>query len=408
MALTIKEPKKDKIKKSRSLTKNEVTLLTAFFVFGSLYVSINYIYAPKNEEIAIVQDNLDKRTIYYEAILEDFNNMDKLKSRVKALEYQLDGIRDQLTTFISQENIVLTLDGMVKESGIKLNNISLGAVENMDVEGYFKTLKGNVEVPPSNEDAAAKEEPKEEPKEGVPPVVKEVDNIGKIAKKSVQLDFEGSVSKIYDFLGRIEDNTERIHVTNISLTELENNGKKELSGSITIEYISYAGAEDKDTYNLDVPDYDTKPNLFYGEGWDDEDISKDVDSPNFTLTLPASSEEPIIFGAGTSESSKKYLNATAQSVEGKLQIEGKEGTYAYNYGLDSLIIAEESKFVIKDDKLLLLINSRSTKNNTTKIILDIENNSDKELEVKILNNSEYKPLIEIRERKGKIQIKTVK
>lgn len=396
---------KNKIKKSRSLTKSEMTLITIFIILGGLYLSDKYVFASKKEEISTVQEKLDIRTQYYNALLADYNKMDELKLKLEDLKNRLLGLKVKIKSFISQEDIILSLDGIAKDSKLSLKNMSLSNLETMTFKEFsekmfnFGTKDENKQQSNSQNQNNENKVPSTTP-EGTP-----LEEEDLIFMKTVQLDFEGSVQNVYDFLQRIENKLDKIIVTDITLTELTKNNTKMLSGSISLGYLGYAMPDDKDKYKLEVPASESKPNLFHEGGWSNDNINKDTNYSNFMLTLPANKDEGVTFGETYNEASKLYAASRGTTIDAKFKIQKKDDKYTYYYGLDKVNTTLENELVLKDDKIILLVKSHKANENLTKINLSIENLTDKKLEVKIIDDDSTNPLINVKERKGDITVK---
>lgn len=391
------EKSKEKIKKqSRSLTRSEITLITAFIVLGGLYLSDKYVFAPKKEEISKVQETLEIRTQHYNALLADYNKMDELKRRIEDLKNRLLSMKMQLKSYISQEDIVLNLDKLSKDCKITLSNISLSTIQSLSLNEF------NAQ---DNKATEAEENKSEAP---VPETTNKQSDISKedmVLTKAVQLNFEGSVKNVYDFLSQLEKNMDKIHITDISLTETIKRNEKKLSGSITVAYLAYAGKDDKEKYTLEVPPSEAKPNLFYEEGWGNDNINKDTYYSNFVLNLPSDKNDIVTFGKTYSEASKIFTESNGLAIDANFKIENVNGKYKCYYSLDKINTTLTESLVLKDDKIILLVKSHKANENTTKINLNIQNSTDKKVEVKIVDDDPKNPLITVKDRKGEITVK---
>lgn len=391
---------KNKVKKSRSLTKSEMTLITIFIVLGGLYLSDKYIFASKKEEISTVQEKLDIRTQYYNALLADYNKIDELKLKLEDLKNRLLSLKTQIKSFISQEDIILSLDSIAEDCKLSLKNMSLSNLETMTFEEFSNKMfnlgtKDENAQSPSNES-----QPHNTNSEGKP-----IEQVDHVFMKTAQLDFEGSVQNVYDFLQRIENKLDKIIVTDITLTETNKDNKKILAGSISLGYLAYTMPDDKDKYNLEVPASEAKPNLFHEDGWNNDNINKDTNYSNFMLTLPANKDEGVTFGETYNEASKLYAASRGTTIEAKFKIQKKDNKYTYYYGLDKVNTNLENELVLKDDKIILLVKSHKANENLTKINLNVENLTDKKLEIKVIDDDPSNPLINVKERKGDITVK---
>lgn len=233
---------------------------------------------------------------------------------------------------------------------------------------------------------------------------------------STNLGFSGDYDQIKDLINRINTDNQKYKIDSMTLSY--NSSEELINGTINLYSYSIAGGNrlfpptDVDgvsigTENIFVSDTHTSDVT----GKTSLDVMKTDYDVYLNLNYSGSDVEAMVFGIRTDVLGKKSISSNTTSTE-KLQIvfKGTKGNYSVSYkiGNEEFPGDGNTEPIMAGETLdfLILSSSRVGTEDTAVAKIDIINQTDKELNVGIVNDDTEKPRCQIASKKGDINVIT--
>lgn len=417
--------KSNSFSKRRSLTTSEIISLFVLFVVGVTYLSAKHMIIPKFNEYKAASNNLKNAEIRCAALEKEYKNLNKYKEEEKNLKYKLNMLVKQLPPYVSQEDIIITVDRYAKENKLDIKTLALdneksasadNVINNKD-KGMDQVFNGSAEEKKADTTAEEKDTDTvdKEKKEEVNSKTKAQSPM--VLTKYVDVSFKGGVSALYNFIDDLEQNVHKLFVRELSI-----NGSTDglLMGNMKIQYIGYKNNSGEEAdFHLDIPAIDGKSNPFepyegyLGDG--SQYSSKDSIpikgyEPNFYLKLNQYNVDgpKYIMSEYKRMETEIYSNLN-QAITGKIKIAKDGDKFNYTYELGNTNKNELKGIKFSDGVIRLEVNSRKRISTEDKmnIVLDIENNTELLFEIILVNDDNDKPLFKLGNKVGKVDLKRV-
>lgn len=396
------------------------------------FVYYNFIYSV---QVTKIEDRLKTENEIkqkYTSAMETIKNIEDRKSYSKVLKAK---IGDESTPFyptISEEHIIIDLDKLLKDSGLK-GGISFKAIVSDSVEATKKEQsilsesslkriadnynnivnideksKSNNDKPSNNTNNQEEDKNSNNANGNNSDESNSKTKDGKEKKNSVQyvkieIKFEGTYEALDKFLDKISTNEKKVVVNSIKISQDTLNS---LKGTINLEIYSIPKITDElqsylrwdfnNTYGKNVP---------FAKGTADGVANRNKETSDFIATVKSNTSElPTIILGKTNDSLKTtYVYADSNSEEnaeiiltqvGKkyyCKYKTSKGTFPANYeGLGAEFVPVSKNIVIN-----ILSEARVTSNDESAIKLKVVNKTDKLAEVNISNDDAANPRVKI-------------
>lgn len=399
------------------LSKKEkvLTCVLGMLVIGVIYYKGVYsVQSQKIQSKKIERDNIEDE---YNKAMNTINQMESKKSEKKMLNAKSDDISSMFYPVISQEHIILELNKLLKDSGLK-GQYKFNSIEVKDVEKIDKkiiTLKENslsdiVNQYNQLEDGSSilnnntnTEEPNKENNPQNTNETNNSENKNSIQQFKCELSFKGQYSQLSDFLNLISEYDRKIVVTDINIAQktLDN-----ITGTMNLEF--YAVLK----LNNDLEEYlNWELNNMYGKNVpfsagaagnmnSDRSITSD-----FKIAVNSNSSvlPTVIIGKSNDSLRNSYVYAESNKDENAELILSQDGDnyyYKYKTANGSYPVnysGKGKKFLPISDNIVIDILSDSRVNSDDKsgLILKITNNTDKLLKININGDDSKNPRVTI-------------
>lgn len=394
----IKTKKKlDKNRKKRSLTRKEISLITILVFVGISIVSYNNLFKPKWDEYQSEKEKLESIKLRYVNLQNDYKKLDKLKEEEKLKDYQLNEMIKQLPSYISDEDILLTIGNYAKNRKIDVNSIDFEPNNFFRTENFVSSEDGqDVEDLNENSEVDFNNLDDEILKELFPLVI----------TKYINLAFKCSANDLYGFIDDLEKNEKKIGVKEISIASVDEGN---LQGNIKMQYIAYRDENSKNDYEIKIPTIEGKDIPFDASGKIVNTNKKNDLDFNFFLGINANDENKpkIILGEYKKIGTEIYYNVD-KKVNAKITINDseKKGFFDITYFLEGQSKTLNKKLYIKNNKIKMIIksNNRKDENDLLAVDMEIENNTDSAFIIMVQNDDKENPRFNLKDKKGSVDL----
>lgn len=426
---------KVKIKRSKSstfsLSKRDFILVGLLVLGLEGYGLYNMLLSPKWKAYSSLQTRYAAEQVIATNFENDIANKSQYLENLKLLDYKLSVLTQEIPAEIPQEEILVTLNKLVKARELDIGGIAFSTISTVSKQDFAagktssaqppgaskvitptsvandsKTSQGTTSTSTANDSKTSQAKPK---LAGNMVLVEDVD-----------LAFSGSYGALYNFINDLEKSDRKIIVKEVSLTRGDGNL---LKGALKVQYVGYVTPEDKSTYTLETPPVSGKASPFLAYIGFEEKVATSSGSspgpalgpgpvktynPDFFLLLNTydDSAPKIIMRDYNKNGTELYSNTNA-SVRGKLSISGNQDTMTYSYSLGGATQTKNAKLVIDGGKLQLEVISKARKNEQDKVslTLDVDNKTDYPLEITVLNDDKQAPRFSLGTQLGSVTVK---
>lgn len=424
------------------VTKREQMLIGVLLLVLLGYAFYNFIYTKQIQKISVLKASRDTYSQKWEQAKVKIASKDKIKEQYKTLSAKILLGTDKLFPTIQQEEIIVILDKMIKDSnlhsellgfseisseGASVDTSKAAIIEDKtknttnEIDKLVRDFNGNTIKDANSEKINADNS-------------KVIDTY----KMQVTFNFKGSYDELTSFIEQVEDYNKKIIINNIKLTGTDGSN---VSGTILLDFYGVPKLNDIDEFNWHYKIPSGSGNPFVGSSislnGSDEIIinneesnqqNNEVIDTNDIITKTAENEitksdflmtaKPITDNMHTAtivkakdESKQSYIYSDNEKIE---QVEfyftgvGKKYYYKYKTSL-AKYPAEFSnpiEFVPNGDKIILDIVSqkRGLVSDLSGVNIKITNDMDKSVVVNILDDDKNKPRVKIMKEKGSISV----
>ncbi len=367
------------ISKSNKITRREFVLILLLLLILEGYLLVNYLLIPKWNEYQDLKSRIETQEDNLKRLEAEYSKKAEYEQKLKTLEAELDEKSKRLPPYSSQEDVILTIDRFSRQSGVAFDVLSFGEASVTGANDFAKQAAAKeantqaAESPQGSRDA-------------------------KIIYQDINVGFSGTYTSLYSFLNLLENNDTKVAVTELSLQRMTHNF---LRGSMGFKYIGYLQPGDDRVYELEIPEIEGRSDPFipysgYTEGI--TGVSGNADEkqtdPDFLMIINSylDNAPKIILGRFPAGDSEVYFNSN-NGTKGRLALEGKSGSYSYTYTLGGSTKSGNISLAGGKETIALEILSRArrTANDSVSVTFDIENKTDKALELAVKNDDGQKP-----------------
>ena len=346
-------------------------------------------------------DKTTKENAKYEQDLRDLKvrSEDLSNKNINEKQYKEDTDKNKVdfnkvfadyNTWLSQEHVIVFLSSVEKNTGVALNQMSLGTVT--DVYQFGRVRSSN----PSKGGA----------------VVYQTDNVGITTSSNVS--YSCTYKELKTVLTYLKENGRKVTINNMSFSYDQTTDK--VSGTMQLSFYAIKGS-DRPVQNVDVKDVFTGTdnifvsNTFVADGSADsyrEMISSDYDL--YLMVNRAGSDiDTVVCGQSGDVNNEKAVSSNTPGIENVIiKVTGKSGEYRVSYQVGSKVYPAENydagaPFICGGSiELLVMSSRRGTSSDTTEVNLSVINETDLPLNAAIVNDDPQSSRIHISNVQGAV------
>jgi len=426
------------------VTKREQILLGALLIVLLGYCFYNFIYTKQIQKITELKASRDMYSQKMEQANVKIASTSKRDEQYKTLNAKIYNETDKLFPSIKQEEIIVVLDKMIKDSNLQADVLGFSEVsnENSTVDSSKTATSEDKSKSTTNElDKLVSTFNGDSKKD----VTSKNSNSSKTStstnksiitgtyKMQVTFNFKGMYDELISFIEQVENYDKKIVINNINLTGAEGSN---LSGAIILDFYGVPKLNNNDYFNWDYKKPSGNGNPFIGSSSSlqvskavipNNQVSNEVNNGNAIITKNGTSEiksdflmsakpktddlHTVTIEKAKDESKQSYIYSDNEKVEPVEFYFTKVGSkYYYKYKTSLETYPEDYnnpiEFVPNGENIILDIVSqkRGLDSDLSGVNIKITNDTNKSIGVNILDDDKIKPRVEILKEKGDISV----
>lgn len=395
------------------LSKREqimLAILGILVVVASFYI---FFLKPKLEELDRYKREASDLQQKVESTKTDFDLELQVEKNYKKLYEKINAITQEFYPSIEQEKIIVTLDKFFKKTNVTGNTINFSKLGLSEVKERGIT---NRETEENQIDKIVNDYYNKKDKLNTGSIDKKTSEreVIKLESMSTTLYISGKYEECIDLVSEIQKHDKRIIIKNLNLVKDEENNT--LAGSMILQMyaiptlILQNGEYYKWEYNREYG----KDNPFLGNStYIEKNIKDNLDDYDFSMTVkPISADMPtVILGRMGDSSRESYVYADNIGVEPvKITLKKENNKYLYRYDTSGESFPKGqgvyNQFVPNGDNIDIRIYSikRNSSSDVSGTKITIDNLTEKNVIVDILNDDIEKPRVNIITQNGSVMI----
>ncbi len=403
------------MKMLKKMSNREKNMLLALACMIILVGYFQFLYIPQKNKITKLKKELSNKEQQYNEVLIKISPKNKVYSDYEVINSKVSITTKRFFPKIIQEKIILMLDQVIRNSGIKVSSIGFSD------QGLSKISAGTSSGNNQNSleeitDSYLKNDKskKNDKKKRVNIANKEITE-----KMTINLSINGTYSRVKAFIKEIELINKSIILNNISLNQSKGDI---LSGMLTLDIYALPQMhinDDEDYLSWNYIDDYGKANPFDMSNFtlDASMTGRTIDEIgrndyDFNIALsPVTSDLPSVFIGKNEDNDKSYIYEDNKSyINVSFELFKENEKYYYRYKTKYQSYPEEYnkgvEFTPNGESIVLQIDSsqRVGKEDRNGINLNLINKTDKRLVVNVDRDDNYKPRAKIVTIRGDIDI----
>lgn len=414
------------------VTKREQVLLGVLLMVLLCYGFYKFVYMKQSQKITELKASRDTYSQKWEQAKVKIASENERKEQYKVLNSKIFNEADKLFPSIEQEEIIVVLDKMIKDSNLQADVLGFSEVSSEDTsvdtskttnnEDKSKNVTNELDKLVSDFNGTSRTDANS---------VKTNTTDSKIIgayKMQVTLNFKGVYDELISFIEKVEAYDKKIIINTINLTGAEGS---DVSGTLTLDFYGVPKLNNNDGFSWDYKEPSGSENPFFQSPTslptnntitkqEEAPVTKDgsaaaTDDSKSDFTLYAKPKTPdlhtVTIEKGKDESKLSYIYADNAGVEPVEFYFTKVGTkYFYKYktstGTYPKDFSKPIEFVPTGKNILLDIYSqkRGLNSDLSGANIKITNDTDKRVDVDILDDDKNKPRVNIIKEKGDISV----
>lgn len=430
------------------VTKREQLLIGALLLMLLGYSYYNFVYIKQSQRIAELKASRDTYSQKWEQVKVKIASKDKKNEQNIILNAKIFNETDKLFPSIKQEEIIVVLDKIIKESNLKADVLGFSEVSSEEpavdtsktVNNQDKSKDATNEldklVSAFNSDSK-KDANSENTNTSNTNTSTNNSNVIGAYKMQVTFNFKGMYDELISFIDEVENYDKKIIINNINLTGAEGS---EVSGTLILDFYGVPKLNDNDYLKWDYKKPSGNGNPFVGSS-SSLQVSNEI-IPNNQVANPVNNQvnngNGIITKNGESEIKSDFLmsakpktadlhtvtiekakdvsklsyvysdNEKIEPVEFYFTKVGNKYYYKYKTSLETFPKNYNNSvgFVPNGESIVLDIVSqkRGVGSDLSGVNIKITNETDKNIVVNILDDDKNKPRVTIIKEKGDISV----
>lgn len=397
-------------------------------ILGTVLICFGYyqfIYKTQVEKLSAKRDEKSKVEERYNEVTQAINSLDSKEENLKILKSTVLDKSKKLYPVIMQEKIIIELDKLLNDSGLK-GNIAFSPIEAAPVEKFIlpeitkpeSSLKaianeysGDIE---KTSDEVANNESANTATEGNEGQISQEPSSSSNEATSEQLkvaiNFSGSYEALKKFISSIENYERKIVITNISISS---KSQEELAGVMNLEFhaVPKLSDEDMEYLNWTLNNVYGKEILFsngaasgaYSSTIEEQNTEEDIN--DFVMMVKSSlSELPTVtIGKAKDDTRESYIYSDNDKIENvEISLEEVSGKIYYKYKTSNSYYPKDNsiegkEFTPKSENIVLEIISekRTEATDNSGIKLKVVNNTSKKVEIIVKDDDNSNPRVTV-------------
>lgn len=321
-----------------SQREKNLLIIVSCVLVAVLY--FQFIFVPKQDEIAQLENELFDVQTRYDQVMQNINSLQSRKEKIKKITASISENTSALYPTLIQEKIILALDELINETGV-MATIGFSQISAQAVQPF---TGGTYESPQSSLSSLANEYADLTTDETVMEESVKNDSLvtsnSTVEVMSIGLSFTGTYEVVKAFIDAIQSWEYNLVLSNLSLTPLNEN---EVSGSTTLEFYAVPKLSDQDqeylewtlenTYGKELPFSSGAASGAYSSTME-QLLASGVKVYDFMMLVRSSASDlpAVTIGKALDESRESYLFTDKNEVEPVTITFKQEGEkYYYRY-----------------------------------------------------------------------------
>lgn len=321
-----------------SQREKNLLIIVSCVLVAVLY--FQFIFVPKQDEIAQLENELFDVQTRYDQVMQNINSLQSRKEKIKKITASISENTSALYPTLIQEKIILALDELINETGV-MATIGFSQISAQAVQPF---TGGTYESPQSSLSSLANEYADLTTDETVMEESVKNDSLvtsnSTVEVMSIGLSFTGTYEVVKAFIDAIQSWEYNLVLSNLSLTPLNEN---EVSGSTTLEFYAVPKLSDQDqeylewtlenTYGKELPFSSGAASGVYSSTME-QLLASGVKVYDFMMLVRSSASDlpAVTIGKALDESRESYLFTDKNEVEPVTITFKQEGEkYYYRY-----------------------------------------------------------------------------
>ena len=413
-----------------NISKREKYLIGILLTVLICFVYYQFIYTKQVGKLATKRAEKNQVEQRYNDVMDNISKLDSKEENLKILKSTVLDKSKSLYPTIMQEKIIIELDKLLNDSGLK-GNIAFSPVEVASVEKMVSPEIQKAEsslkaIADEYSGAATKDETSNiesnnennntstEGNEGqVPQDSQEVSpeqNGATSEQLKVAINFSGSYESLKKFISSVQNYERKIVITNITISS---KSQEELTGVMNLEFHAVPKLSDEDmeyliwtlnnVYGKEILFSSGAASGAYASTIEEQNNKEDIN--DFVMMLRSSlSELPTVtIGRAKDESRESYIYSDNDKVEEvEISFDEANGKTYYKYKTAGSYYpkdnsSEGKEFTSKSDDIVLEIISekRGGSSDNSGIKLKVVNNTSKNIEIIIKDDDTTNPRVSV-------------
>ena len=413
-----------------NISKREKYLIEILLTVLICFVYYQFIYTKQVGKLATKRAEKNQVEQRYNDVMDNISKLDSKEENLKILKSTVLDKSKSLYPTIMQEKIIIELDKLLNDSGLKGNiafsPVEVASVEKMvspeiqKAESSLKAIADEYSGDATKDETSNIESNNEnnntstEGNEGqVPQDSQEVSpeqNGATSEQLKVAINFSGSYESLKKFISSVQNYERKIVITNITISS---KSQEELTGLMNLEFHAVPKLSDEDmeyliwtlnnVYGKEILFSSGAASGAYASTIEEQNNKEDIN--DFVMMLRSSlSELPTVtIGRAKDESRESYIYSDNDKVEEvEISFDEANGKTYYKYKTAGSYYpkdnsSEGKEFTSKSDDIVLEIISekRGGSSDNSGIKLKVVNNTSKNIEIIIKDDDTTNPRVSV-------------
>lgn len=413
-----------------NISKREKYLIGILLTVSICFVYYQFIYTKQVGKLATKRAEKNQVEQRYNDVMDNISKLDSKEENLKILKSTVLDKSKSLYPTIMQEKIIIELDKLLNDSGLKGNiafsPVEVASVEKMvspeiqKAESSLKAIADEYSGDATKDETSNIESNNEnnntstEGNEGqVPQDSQEVSpeqNGATSEQLKVAINFSGSYESLKKFISSVQNYERKIVITNITISS---KSQEELTGVMNLEFHAVPKLSDEDmeyliwtlnnVYGKEILFSSGAASGAYASTIEEQNNKEDIN--DFVMMLRSSlSELPTVtIGRAKDESRESYIYSDNDKVEEvEISFDEANGKTYYKYKTAGSYYpkdnsSEGKEFTSKSDDIVLEIISekRGGSSDNSGIKLKVVNNTSKNIEIIIKDDDTTNPRVSV-------------
>lgn len=416
------------------VTKREQVLLGILFIVLLCYGFYNFVYLKQNQKITELKASKDSYSQKWELAKAKITSENERKKQYKNLNSKIFNATGMLFPSIEQEKIIVILDKMIKDSNLQADVLAFSEVSSgnnlvdttktVNNEDKSKNTTNELDKLVNDFNGTSKNETSS--------MTSKKTNDSKIIgayKMEVTLKFKGVYDELISFIAQVEDYDKKIIIKSITLTGTEGS---EVSGTIILDFYGVPKLNNSDDFKWNYKKPNGSENPFFQSpttspinnditakngdksvAKDESTVANDDNKSDFVLYAKPKTLDlhTVTIEKGKDDSKKSYIyvdNVGVEVIEFYFTQIGTKYFYKYKTSKETYPkdFSKPIEFLPIGKNIILDIFSQKRGQGSDLSVANIKitNDTDKKVDVDILDDDKNKPRVNIIKEKGDILV----